>query len=284
MTQPDPIVTYPTLNGIAPLPSPHNEVKAPLLSHGLALFDTLDALWIYQKAHYLENCGCEFENVYKVYGTKNKNGKAKRDKNDLLFRCKEQSSCFQRYCCSSFMRSFRMDVSYNNTLLDPSSKSSAKWTSFLRLERDYTCTCCCFNRPSIRVKLVEGGVKEDIGYVTDAWSFCNYIYKLHEAKDTYTVNGSCCQCGLLCRCPCGPCSKVDFAVLNKENTKVGNISKVWPGCCRALFSDADSYSVSFPIDMSPRFKILVMVAAILIDYRHFEEGPNDNEEARIAQD
>ena len=75
------------------------------------------------------------------------------------------------------------------------------------------------------------------------------------------INGSCCQCGLLCRCP------VDYIrnkVLDKNKTR-----ELWSGCTRALFSDADRYCLKFPINMSLIFRILVLTAAILIDYRHF---------------
>ena len=53
---------------------------------------------------------------------------------------------------------------------------------------------------------------------------------------------------------------VDFEVLDKNKTR-----EIWPGCTRALFSDVDSYCLNFLIDMSPIFKILVLIAAILID-------------------
>ena len=57
-------------------------------------------------------------------------------------------------------------------------------------------------------------------------------------------------------------------VLHKNKTR-----EVWPGCTRALFSDADSYCLKFSTDMNPIFKILVLTAAILIDYRHFIKKP-----------
>eukprot|EP00826_Nyctotherus_ovalis_P053630 TRINITY_DN6994_c0_g1_i3.p1 TRINITY_DN6994_c0_g1~~TRINITY_DN6994_c0_g1_i3.p1 ORF type:complete len:260 (+),score=43.55 TRINITY_DN6994_c0_g1_i3:47-781(+) len=237
---------------------------------------------------YLESLGCcEFENEYTVYRTKTgKEGEMQRDKDNVLFKCIENSSCCQRYCCSSFARAFKMDVSFKNITFDPATRSYiSSWTPFLVLERDYACTCCCCNRPFIKIKLTEGGKEEEIGRVTDCWSMCGYVYDLRSSdeKEFYTVDGSCCQCGLCCRCPCGPCKQVDFGVLDPSGNNVGNISKVWPGCGRALFSDADSYSLTFPLNMTARFKIMVMVAAILIDYRHFEDSPADNDENRVFQ-
>lgn len=250
------------------------------------VFSSLNAMWIHQEAQYLENCGCEFENEYTIYGAKVEEGELKRDKKNLLFQCKEKSSCCQRHCCASSMRAFEMSVCFNDVQIDPNTHQYvSKWTPFLHMQRDYACTCCCCNRPYIRVNRVESGREEKIGTVTDAWTLCGYVYELVslDQLESYSVRGSCCQCGLLCRCPCGPCEKVDFPIFDDKNdAAVGCISKVWPGFCRAVLTDADSYCVTFPAEMSCSFKVLVLAAALFIDFRHFEESPADKSQGHNA--
>lgn len=34
----------------------------------------------------------------------------------------------------------------------------------------------------------------------------------HEGRDLVTIDGGCCQLGLFCPCPCGPCSRVTFEI------------------------------------------------------------------------
>lgn len=258
-------------------PPPGPPMTQPL--GGLAALSNLSSVWVHQEAQYLEGCGCEFENEYTVYGVKEDGGELKRDKTKLLFECKERSSCCQRYCCSSSMRGFDMDVKFNTAILDPYKQSGTNLAPFLHLKREYRCTCCCCNRPCIETTLIEGGKNETIGYVTDCWSLCNYVYDIRGVADqdtAYVIEGSCCQCGLCCKCPCGPCKKVDFGVFDsKGKTQLGNISKVWTGLARTLLTDADSYVVTFPADMTPNYKVLLIVSAILIDYSHFEESPAD---------
>lgn len=61
--------------------------------------DRVKGVWVSQKAQYLESLGCcEFENKYRIYGTKSGSKGAKKDKNDKLFKARERSTCYQRYC------------------------------------------------------------------------------------------------------------------------------------------------------------------------------------------
>lgn len=280
---------YPPMQGVLPAPgyASVNQVS-PRLSGGITALANLDSIWIQQDAQYLEGCGCEFENVYMVYGVKDNKGDPKRDKNEVLFKCKEHSSCCQRYCCFSSMQSFNMDIMFNSSCFDPSQKGKPRWTPFLHLERDYKCTCLCFNRPSIRVSQIEDRKKETVGFVTHRWAACDYVYDMRAEKDStppYIIEGSCCQCGLCCSCPCGPCRKVDLGVYESDSrNKVGNISKVWTGLVRTLLTDADSYYVTFPNNVDVSYKVLMLAAAILIDYQHFEESPTDKQAEKDAKE
>jgi hypothetical protein len=58
-------------------------------------------------------------------------------------------------------------------------------------------------------------------------------------------------------------------------TKVGEISKQWSGFGQELYTDADNFGVSFPVDLDLKVKACVLAATFLIDFMYFEESPSD---------
>merc|ERR1719350_2434249 len=78
-----------------------------------------------------------------------------------------------------------------------------------KLVRPQTCTCGPFNRPVMELTDADGKM---VGKVKDPCS-C-FSLRMHamdpSGQDIFTVNGGCCQLGLYCPCPCGPCSVVHF--------------------------------------------------------------------------
>ncbi|VDD81261.1 unnamed protein product, partial [Mesocestoides corti] len=58
---------------------------------------------------------------------------------------------------------------------------------------------------------------------------------------------------------------VVYEVLSADgSTKIGAIEKVWSGIGAEYFTDADVYSLSFPMDLHVKAKALLMAAAFLI--------------------
>ena len=51
---------------------------------------------------------------------------------------------------------------------------------------------------------------------------------------------------------------------NDGRIEVGKIKKHWGGLCREIFSDADTFGVSFPLDLDVRQKALTLGACFLI--------------------
>lgn len=284
LTQPVPSTdVYPPVNMNQKVGNYPGAAYAVTFPDGMEILKNLNSVWIQQRPQYLESLGCcEIENVYSIF-----NGKDAEDKEKLkcedgaLFRCKEQSSCCQRQCCTSAVRAFHMEISYKRVQFDSASQSYMQnWAPFLRLERDYKCTCFCLNRPVIKIVRVDQGKDQIIGYVIDRWACCDFVYDLtNELKDSplYTIKATCCQCGLFFRCPCSPCERVNFPIFeNKSKGQIGNLANVWPGCAKVCCSDADNYSATFPLSMIPEHKIMILAAAILIDYRYFEKSPAGN--------
>ena len=55
---------------------------------------------------------------------------------------------------------------------------------------------------------------------------------------------------------------------------VGTITKV-PAKFEEIITNADSYVVAFPSNVTPYDKLLLIITALMIDYRFFESSPLD---------
>lgn len=49
-----------------------------------------------------------------------------------------------------------------------------------------------------------------------------------------------------------------------EGIQIGNITKQWSGLVREMFTDADSFSINFPMDLAVELKAILLGACILI--------------------
>merc|ERR1711871_1158174 len=78
-----------------------------------------------------------------------------------------------------------------------------------KLEREWTCTFCCFNRPEVTV--TDAVTVEKVGSLVDPFACCDLTFTLRDPFDNAALklNGGCCQWGLCCPLPCGPCAEVD---------------------------------------------------------------------------
>lgn len=147
-----------------------------------------------------------------------------------------------------------------------------------KLTRDFSCTCCCFNRPVVQVTDVISGQK--IGSIKDPWACCDLTFSLRDASDTDVLyaKGGCCQCGLCCPLPCGPCSTVEFNVKDAQtDEETGHVQKKVPSCFKFLFAnDVDNYKVDFEGVRDPKQRALLMALSIFIDFRYFNDNSNDD--------
>ena len=56
-----------------------------------------------------------------------------------------------------------------------------------------------------------------------------------------------------------------FQILSKDKTvEVGRISKQWSGLLREVFTDADYFGITFPMDLDVRMKAVMLGACFLI--------------------
>lgn len=185
-----------------------------------------------------------------------------------LFYAVEQTSCCQRQLkqCLPDCAPWQVDVLYTQ---DGSQEKA------FRMERDFTCTCCCLNRPVVNV--TDAKSNDKLGSIRDTFACCDLTFLVRDAADQEVLRarGGCFQWGLCCPLPCGPCSKVDFPIHDMKENSVGHITKKVPSCLKfCCASDVDNYKVGFQGVENPRHKALLAALTIFVDFRYFNDNTN----------
>lgn len=221
-------------------------------------------LFIKQKIELLEVLtGFETENRYEVYdGTKSQH----------LFKAKEVSDCCARICCAN-MRAFNMGV-----MMAGFKDLSASWLTY---SRPFKCVFPCCNRPVLYAKKCVPAAAEGVPHFassTNPFACCSMVFEIRNDKDevVYRVDGSSCQAGMFCMCPCSPCNKITFPILPADGSPVqlGVIEKQWSGCGKEAFTDADNFFIEFPDGATPEMKAIMLGTVFLIDFLYFENKQN----------
>ncbi|KAH9375888.1 hypothetical protein HPB48_008962 [Haemaphysalis longicornis] len=121
------------------------------------------------------------------------------------------------------------------------------------------CWCfCCLQQ--LQVQAPPGTL---IGSVSQKWSLCYPIFTVYDRfhKPTLTIAGPFCTQSLPCACD------VKFEVRSLNGVAVGTITKKWSGLVKELFTDADNFGVSFPMDLDVNMKATLLAATMLILHR-----------------
>lgn len=147
---------------------------------------------------------------------------------------------------------------------------------YFLFDRPCKCTVLCCCRPEIEIKTKNGSV---IGKVVEPFTCCSPCFKIYNAQGiiTYSVLVNCCQCIYLCncktKCSIGKLYDGKFEIYDGDyttGTPVGFIEKKSKGCAQ-MVSVADSYLLRFPPKASSEDRISLLAAAIMIDYRYYED-------------
>ncbi|XP_005111960.1 phospholipid scramblase 2 [Aplysia californica] len=224
--------------------APPVAVSAP---PGLEYLTRVDQLLVKQKMEALEAfTGFETNNKYEVLNTMGQR----------VYMAVEDTCCCTRCCCGA-SRPFDMKI------LDNHKKEVMHLSRPLRCS---TCWCpCCLQK--MTVEAPKGSV---IGFVRQAWSCCHPKYKVNNAEDdtVLRIKGPCCRCNI--------CGDIEFEVTSPdESTHVGQITKQWSGLAKEIFTDADNFGVTFPIDLDVKTKATTLGAVFLIDFMYFEQDKGD---------
>jgi len=205
----------------------------------------------------------EFPNRYDILDPETQN---------RIFFAAEENSCTKRCMQTAGCRDcapWQVDILYTG---------GSSPEKFLTVKRPCTWTCCCFNTPFAHV---EDNTGLEVGKFSNPCSCCGSMkFGLHskEGAPILDIDGGCCQWGLCCPLPCGPCSRVTFYIKEAGTEKIaGTIEKKVPGCCKWFFApDVDNYHVKLEDkNMDIKMKALLMAFTIFLDFRYFNDNSQD---------
>lgn len=172
-----------------------------------------------------------------------------------IFYVGEESNMCGRQCCGA-RRPFTLTV-----------KDTAG-QNVLVMDRNLDCSCCCglVCPDSLQVTTPSGQL---LGSIEEEFSILYPMFKIKDAAGNVVLRIQ----GPMCAVTFGRCTgDAVFRVLNSQGASVGTISKEWGGLVREFLTDADNFSISFPYDLDPSVKAVLLAALFLIDYEYFEEN------------
>ncbi|XP_065217627.1 phospholipid scramblase 1-like [Planococcus citri] len=172
-----------------------------------------------------------------------------------LFYAEERTGFFNRWCCNT-RRSFTIKIFdyYQNEIMRLSRRLAFN-----------TCFCPCYLQ-RLEVQVPPGNV---IGTVNQTWSCLTPSFDIRNelGYTMFLLRGPICKYSI--------CGDIEFKFYTPEDKQeVGKISKKWSGFMKEMFTDADHFGISFPVELDIRTKAIMIGACFLIDFMYFEEAPS----------
>jgi len=195
------------------------------------------------------------------------------DADSRVFFAQETTPCWARYICCPDCKPWSVDV-YD---LPPDAKEdflpkdgTPPGKKFMSLDRPWTWTFLCFNRPEVVV--VEEPSKRKLATLRDPFACCNLTYQMMDAEgqEQLVSNTSCLQLGFCCTCP--GC-EIIFPINEKAtNSSVARIVKTWKcgDICPCCSKEMDDHAVEFGGVQSSSYKLSLMSMAIFLQLRLFD--------------
>jgi len=201
--------------------------------------------------------GWECKNKYRIFNSVNQ---------QVYFAFEESELC-NRICCGP-NRGFVIHITDNNQ------------QEVLRIERPFECCkgCCwCAERGGlcdypIFVKDAQGN---SLGSVHLRNSKCAPHFGIYDSYGSllYDTWGPVCPV----QCICGCTDDLMFPLKSASDySTVGNISKIWGGAIREMFTKADTFGLTFPINLDVKHKALMLGAIFIIEFMVFERQKKNN--------
>ncbi|XP_049315403.1 phospholipid scramblase 2 isoform X3 [Bactrocera dorsalis] len=218
----------------------------PNCPRGLEYLTMVDQLLVKQKVELLEAfTGFETNNKFSI-----KNALGQK-----VYYAVEDNDCCTRNMCGP-ARPFDMKVFDNFR------------NEVIHMYRPLACSACCFPccLQTMEVSAPPGNV---IGTIEQEWSICSPSFRIknHIGDTVLRIEGPICTFSM--------CGDVEFKVVSLTGEAVGKISKQWSGLAREIFTDADFFGITFPMDLDVRMKAVLLGATFLIDAMFFEKQANN---------
>ncbi|XP_059175516.1 phospholipid scramblase 1-like [Physella acuta] len=219
---------------------------------GLEYLTAVDQLICKQEVNFLEALlGFEAANKYKIFNTLEQQ----------VYTCLEESDACNRNCWGP-QRGFVFHIVDNNN------------QEVMLVDRPFrACSgcCCCADGCCLYPIFVRDRTGNHLGMIRMMNSKCKPHFGIFDANGDllYEIWGPACTCS------CG--GEIPFPIRSvRDGSQVGGVTKVWAGALREFLSDADTYSVTFPMNLDVKHKALIFACFILIDFSLFETDKNDN--------
>jgi hypothetical protein len=221
---------------------------------GLEYLTQIDQILVHQVVEILE--------VFTNWETANKYA-IKNSLGQQVYYAAEESDTCARQCCAA-KRGFTMHITDNMS------------QEVMRVERDFKycagygncCAACDGCQMTLTVESPPGTV---IGYVRQDCSFLAPKFNVLNASEetVLVITGPAC---MLCPQFC----EQRFEVTTPDETSIGAITKQVGGFVQEMYTKADNFGVTFPMDLAVNMKATLMGAVFLIDFMYFEQPTNNS--------
>ncbi|CAB3407663.1 unnamed protein product [Caenorhabditis bovis] len=251
-----PMQVISTQPGVAPPPGMPNWIQAPQsmpgVPMGLEYLTLLDCVIVHQKKELMEIVS-DFE-MNNRYVLKNAAGQQ-------AYFALEESGCCERQFCGP-RRGFTIHI------VDNFQKE------VLTVRRDFKClsstycAMCMCCKTECTITSPSTGV---VGSARQSFGCCSVNLDILDANGDaiFKIEGPCCLTLI-------SCSDKEFPIKTMDGVIVGAITQKWGGCCKEAFTDADTFQVTFPLDLDVKMKAVLLGATFLIDFLQFEEPKHNN--------
>ncbi|CAG5132665.1 unnamed protein product [Candidula unifasciata] len=227
----------------------------PGVPEGLEYLAAVDQLIIKQEVELFEVLsGMECKNKYRVFNS---------IQQQVYYAYEESDTCNR--ICFGASRGFVLHITDNQQ------------QEVLNIVREFRCCtgCCwCADGCCQYPMMVNDKAGRKLGMIRQMNSCCQLRFGIFDENDVplYEIWAPCCGCQCVCMT-----EDVNFPICNiSDKTQVGNIRKIWGGLIQEAYTKADTFGVSFPMDLLVKHKALMLAAIFLIDFAIFERQKKNN--------
>jgi hypothetical protein len=145
------------------------------------------------------------------------------------------------------------------------------------LDRPFSCTCACINKPFATMTDVDGNVLGSIGDKSGLCTGLTFDITDPDGNTALTMSSGCCPIGFYCPFPwCPTLRDINMPITDTDGTQVGMLTKRVPSMFKFLFApDVDNYHVDWEGVEAPELRALLMATTMFIDFRYFNDNTND---------
>lgn len=168
----------------------------------------------------------------------------------------EEQNCCQQVCCGA-CRAFIINV------------KDANGKDLLKLERGLDCACCfsCLFADKLVVSTPSGQV---LGRIVERCDILYPKYDLLNASGGRVLKSK----GPLMPCSIGCLTQPEFKIFAPGGSQVGAIGKKWGGIVTELFTDADTFEITFPANLDTSMKAVCLgLVFLIVSTFHFLSTP-----------